>query len=256
MTDLLLMLAGPLLLIHILYIIAVLKTDFSVIDIGWGLGFVLIGSIGAFLSDFTYGLENLLFALIALWGLRLAGFLYLRNKGRPEDYRYKDMRTRWKDKANRDAYFKVFLLQYGLMLIVALPIFSAHFAQKSEIGVMNLLGVLVSLFGLLWESVADAQKNAFKKRPGNAHKLCNQGLWSLSRHPNYFGEILFWYGIFFVSFHGERFWSLLGPLFIHFLLLKVSGIPLIEKKHENDPEYEAYKKTTPKLVPALSKLQS
>ena len=116
----------------------------------------------------------------------------------------------------------------------------------------NVLAVFLFALGFIWESVADYQKWNFKRVPEQRHKLCKIGLWQYSRHPNYFGEITLWYGLGLISInHFLEIYLLLGPICLHFLLLKVSGIPLIEAKHKDNPEYLAYMQSTPALIPRL-----
>jgi steroid 5-alpha reductase family enzyme len=254
MNDSMLMLAGPLVLVHACYLVAISKKDLSVIDIIWGLGFVVIAWIGSSLNQFSNHRENLLTVMVSLWGLRLAGFIYARNRGRPEDFRYAAWRKDWGDKVNLIAYFKVYLLQFALMTVVALPLFAVHLGEQRKWSWTDGLGLFVWFTGLLWEVIADQQKSTFKKNAQNSAEICQVGLWRLSRHPNYFGETLVWWGIFLVSVQSGNYWGFFGALFINFLLLKVSGVPLIEKKHEGNPAYEAYMKSTPRLIPALSKI--
>lgn len=249
MADLVKMMLGPLLLIHLVYIFAVIKKDLSLIDSIWGLGFILISLIGCSLADWSNTTQNLIFLMVFAWGLRLSLFIYFRNHGKPEDFRYAQWRKDWGDKVNIIAYFKVYLLQWCLMGLVALPIFAVHFSDKQSISWQVYPGVLFWTVGLLWETVADYQKSAFKKN--HPHSICTKGLWFYSRHPNYFGETLLWWGIGIVSLAGGQWWGPIGPLFLNFLLLKVSGVPLIEARHEKNPEYLKYKNSTPTLIPDL-----
>lgn len=251
MTDSLLMALGPLVLIHFTYFIAVKKNDLSVIDTVWGLGFIALAFMGNLLSGFSNPREILIFVMVLLWGLRLSFFIHSRNKGKPEDFRYTQMRNNWGENANRIAYFKVYLLQFVLMLLVGLPLFAVHFSLFTEFLFLDYLGIGLWLTGLIWESVADYQKSAFKKT--HHEKICDVGLWFYSRHPNYFGEVLVWWGIGAVSLMSRNSWGILGALFINYLLLKVTGVPLVEARHDKNPEYQAYKKTTPKLIPNLLK---
>jgi len=248
------MILGPFILIHVTYLVAVLKNNFSVIDIIWGLGFVVLGAIGCNLSSWDNSRENLLFTLILIWGLRLSTFLLIRNTGKKEDFRYAQWRKQWGDQANRIAYFKVFLLQFMLMLIVGLPIFAVHEGKQSALSLLDYLGIFIWMLGLGFEAVADHQKSVFKSKPENKNKICQGGLWHLSRHPNYFGEALLWWGLGIISINTNQYWGLLGPLLINFLLLKISGVPLLEKRYENNKEYEAYKKITPRFIPSISKV--
>ena len=253
MFDVLLMALGPLLLIHVTYFIAVKKNDLSVIDSIWGLGFIAIGLIGNLLSGFSNPREILIFSMVLIWGIRLSLFIHSRNKGKPEDFRYTQMKKNWGPHANRTAYFKVYLLQFGLMLIVGLPLFAVHLSKGSNFLFLDYFGLALWMIGLSWEAVADAQKLKFKKTYQDA--ICDRGLWFFSRYPNYFGEILLWWGIGSVSLLSRNSWGIFGSIFINFLIYKVSGIPLIEARYEHNPEYQAYKKTTPTLIPNLLKKQ-
>ncbi len=254
MKDFYFMCLSSFILLNINYLIAISKLNFGLIDIAWGLGFILISLTGSVLNEFSSIKENLIFIFVLIWGLRLSIYLATRNIGAPEDYRYQDMRRRWSKSANFQAYFKIYLLQFFLMQIVAIPIFNAHFEKNFNLSVINYFGIFLWLFGFTWETIADYQKSTFKKNPQNKHLLCQVGLWNLSRHPNYFGEAILWWGIGLISFTQEKFWVLIGPAFIHFLLLKVSGIPLIEKRHEKHPDFKDYKQSTPAFIPRITKL--
>jgi steroid 5-alpha reductase family enzyme len=245
---------SALILLHLNYILALYKKNFGLIDIAWGLGFIFISFTGSLLNSFNNFSEVIIFVLVSAWGLRLSGYLFLRNFGHDEDFRYREMRTRWGTSANKIAYFKIYWLQFILMLLVALPLFSVHNSTSNQLEALGFLGIFIWAFGFCWESVSDFQKSRFKKNPKNRDKLCQEGLWNLSRHPNYFGESLVWWGIGLISIRKAEYWGLIGPLFINYLLVKVSGVPLIEKRHRNHPDFPEYEKNTPRLLPRFSKL--
>jgi steroid 5-alpha reductase family enzyme len=251
-----LMFLGPLLLIHYFYILAVIKKNLSVIDTAWGLGFVILALLGCLDSKFSNPKENLLLILTSLWGLRLAIFLHLRNHGKPEDFRYAQWRKEWGQRTNQIAYFKVYWLQYFLMLIVALPIIGSHHSAVRSLSFLNILGLFCWMLGMFWEVMADHQKNEFKKREENKNKFISSGLYKFSRHPNYFGETLLWWGIGLIGFNGSNYWIMMGPLFLNFLLLKVSGVPMLENRHKENPAYQEYALRTPKLIPSIKLLMS
>jgi steroid 5-alpha reductase family enzyme len=251
MNENLTIILGPLVLIHIFYIAAVIKKNLSVIDTAWGLGFILMTAIGSFLSHYSRPREQILLLLIAIWGFRLAFYIHSRNHGKGEDFRYANWRAQWGQRTNLIAYFKVYWLQFFLMLVVGLPIFAAHSSSELSLYWFNFTGIGIWIIGFLWETVADFQKNKFKTRVENKNKVCREGLWAYSRHPNYFGEALLWWGIGFVCLDGNNFWAMLGPVFITLLLWKVSGVPLVEQRHANNPEYQSYKAQTPVLIPSL-----
>jgi steroid 5-alpha reductase family enzyme len=254
MKDFFLMALVPLILLHLTYILSVKHKNFSFIDIAWGLGFIGISTTGLMLNNFSTIREITGTILVLFWGLRLATYLFLRSHGKPEDFRYATWRTEWGPRANTIAYFKIFWLQFFLMLMTGLPLFLIHAQEKSSLNWLDYLGICCWLIGFAWESIADYQKNNFKKNPSNKNKICQKGLWSLSRHPNYFGEALLWWGVGIISFAGGSITGLVGPLFLNFLLLKISGVPLIEKRHQNLPDFKDYQMTTPRFVPSLKKI--
>ena len=254
MSEVLTMMIGPILLIHLFYFIAVIKKNLSVIDTAWSLGFILMALTGFFYNT-NHSVQELAISILVLfWGVRLSAFIHFRNSGKGEDFRYAAWRKDWGAKTNLIAYFKVYWLQFALMQIVALPIFAAHFSLRQEFSALNLLGLIFWTIGFIWETVADYQKNEFKSIPGNQHRICKVGLWNFSRHANYFGETLLWWGIGLIAFSPETWWCLLGPLFLNFLLLKVSGVPLIEARHLKNPEFAQYAAETPVMIPSLTKI--
>lgn len=254
MNDIIFMILGPVLLIHLFFIFAVIKKDLSVIDTAWGLGFITISLIGSVLNQGSNLREVIVSVLITIWGIRLAGFIHHRNHGKPEDFRYANWRKEWGNKTNVIAYFKVYWLQLFLMLIVALPIFSVHTTSDYSIKWFNILGISLWVTGLIWESVADFQKSQFKNRKENENKIMQEGLWKLSRHPNYFGEALLWWGLAMVAMDSAHYYGLIGAGFITLLLWKVTGVPLVEQRHEKNPQYQVYKAQTPVLIPSLKKI--
>jgi steroid 5-alpha reductase family enzyme len=242
----------PLGLIHIAYLIAIFKKDFSIIDSFWGLGFILLSLAATAHHSFDNQRELLLLFLISVWGLRLSLFIYIRNHGKGEDFRYTQWRRKWGRQANIIAYFKIYLLQYLLMILVGLPIFAAHLSSTPLNG-FDFIGTTFFCFGLFWEVIADYQKSHFKGQPGNSDRICQTGLWFYSRHPNYFGETTLWWGLGIIGAAGGYWWSLIGSAFINFLLLKITGVPLLEARYKGNLEWDDYKKTTPALLPNLMK---
>ena len=240
--------------ILIFYVIAQIIKNNSIIDIGWGLGFLTISTV-LLLSNGNLDIKDFLItSLIALWGLRLSIHIFLRNAGKGEDYRYAEWRKDWGDKAALNAFYRVFLLQGILILIIALPILFIFNSTDSEFYLTTILGVIIFFTGFLFESTADIQLYTFKQKRVNKGKIIKTGLWKITRHPNYFGEAVLWWGIFILSI--DSYLSLIGivsPLLLNFLLIKVSGIPLLEKKYEGNREWEEYKKMTPAFIPFFGK---
>lgn len=242
----------PFALVHFAYVLSITKKNFGLIDIFWGAG---IGSfaLAALLFGENVGPRLVLISLLVLiWATRLSVFLYKRNMGHKEDYRYADMRKSWGKQANAIAYGKIFLLQFFLMLVISLPVWIVFREKGPAFHWPDYLGFILWAVGITWEAIADKQKSQFKKE--NPEGVCDIGLWSLSRHPNYFGESLLWWGIALVSFGTGNALGFISPAILTFSLLKVSGIPLIEKRHANDPKYQDYMKNTPKFIPSISKM--
>ena len=225
------------------------KTD-KVTDLSYGLTFILIAII-----SFARSTQNLahwlLLAMISLWGVRLAGYLFMRIVKIKKDSRFDQIRNSWVE------FGKFWLLQALAVWIITLPAV-LFFAQvdASLLSLISILGLITWLTGLLIEAIADQQKFNFKNQPENKDKWTDVGLWQYARHPNYFGEMLCWWGVFLFctpAFSGWQFASIVGPVFITCLLLFVSGVPLLEKryakKYGKNKEYRQYVKRTRLLVP-------
>ena len=224
------------------------KHDF--IDIFWGLGFILAAAVSYLLgSKPASGL--LMGVLVLIWGGRLSYYLGRRNIGRPEDFRYKAMREKWKKRFELVMFFRMYLLQFLLNAIIGFPIVYVNLQGARSPDFFTWLGLIVWLCGFAFEVIGDEQLRRFKLKPEGKGKLMTTGLWAWTRHPNYFGEALTWWGLFLISLTGDisRFWLIFSPLLITFLLVYVSGVPLLEKKYEGRADWEAYKKRTAKFIP-------
>lgn len=254
MTDIF-FIAGSTVLIFmtLVFFIAQLKKDNSIVDIAWGGGFI---AVTAALS-IVYGLIDLIDYIIlfsvVLWGVRLSLHIYLRGRGKGEDFRYAEFRKGWGNHPVINAFLKVFLFQGIIMLVISYPILLS-FESINSMTILNYLGLFVFLFGFIFESVADLQLSNFKKKLENKGEIIRTGLWKYTRHPNYFGEALVWWGIFFISF-GSYLWptAVISPLLINIFLVKFSGIPMLEKKYEGRKEWEEYKNSTPAFIPWIGK---
>jgi steroid 5-alpha reductase family enzyme len=233
------------------YLIALAKDDYSIVDVAWGLGFVNITIVSIYFNG-AFNPQRIVFSgLILLWGIRLAGYLYARNATVGEDYRYQEMRKGWGSTHKIQAFFKVFMLQGALMMIIALPIVHTIANDAFIISATwQYLGLIIAAVGLLFEIVADGQMWSFKKDKSNKGLVLKTGLWRYSRHPNYFGETVFWWGIFLLAIDSEiPLYLVASPILITFLLLKVSGVTLLEKKLGNNSKYKDYQNTTNTFVP-------
>lgn len=239
-----------LIFIHIFFFIALVKQNFSVIDAGWGLGFILI-SLLSYVSNPLNSKNALLLTLVSIWGLRLSLYIFNRSRGKGEDPRYAKLREEWKPHPNLQAYFKVFLFQGLLMLLVSVPVWVAMRTDEHKITILNWIGLSIWLTGFIFEVWADNYLRWWKAQPQNAGKVCMTGPWSLCRFPNYFGEVLLWYGIYIFSFEAQTFWTIIGPVTIHFLILKVTGVPPLEEKYLKREDYQEYSKRVPRFIPFL-----
>ncbi len=220
----------------------------DVADIAWGLGFVLVAWTGFAFSEQS-ARSLLVNALVTAWGLRLAWHIARRNLRKPEDARYAAWRQEWTWFRLR-SYLQIFLLQGALLYAIALPILFIHASRASAFTIVDAAGAAVWLAGFFFEAAADAQLKRFLRDPANKGKIMDRGLWAYSRHPNYFGEVTQWWGIFLLAAsvpYGLV--TIVGPLTITALILFVSGVPLLEKKYAGRPDFEAYKKRTSMFVP-------
>ena len=238
------------------FVISLIKKRNDVADVAWGLGFVLITWTSFFLSGDS-GLRGLLVVLlVSIWGLRLAWHIYSRNKGKTEDYRYLAWREEWGEWFYLRSYVQVYLLQGFFLFLIVLPVLIINKGSGSLLGWLDLAGIAVWLFGFYFEAIGDAQLAQFIKNPANKGKLMQSGLWAYTRHPNYFGEVTQWWGIWLIALSVPYGWpTVIGPLTITFLLLKISGVPMLEKKMSKNPNFEKYKRSTNMFVPWFKKIK-
>jgi steroid 5-alpha reductase family enzyme len=238
----------------LMFIIAQIEKNNSIVDIGWGIGFILIALMLMLTSNRIHIKDLILFSMISLWGLRLTFHIYYRSRGKGEDFRYANWRKEWGKNAAIIAFFKVFMLQGIIMLIIAYPIMVIFNSFNDHLTGINFLGLSIFLFGLLFESIGDYQLTIFKKNPANKRKIIISGLWKLTRHPNYFGEVVLWWGIGIYTIGSDLYLSaFISPLTLNLLLLYVSGIPMLEKKYAGNTEWENYKKITPAFFPFIGR---
>lgn len=224
----------------------------DVADFLWGLGFIALAAIHAlYVQDLSFR-AGVVIVMVLAWGLRLSLHLGLRVFGQKnEDPRYAEWRRTWGKAEPLRAFVKVYLLQGTMLGVIGLPIAWIIHSRDTTVTVWDFLGLLVFLFGLIWESIADLQLAEFKKDPSRRGRVLREGVWKYSRHPNYFGEILVWWGIFLVgmSIPGSI-WTITSPLLISFLLLRVSGVPMLEKAmKEKGAEFSAYLESTSAVIP-------
>lgn len=237
-----------------LYLIAQKKKNNSIVDVGWGLGFIIIALISFFYNAAHEIPHATITALTLIWGLRLSIHIYLRNKGKGEDKRYAAMRASWGTWEPLYSFFQVFMLQGFLMLVVTYPIVLINTSANIHLTPFYIVGLTMWLIGFFFETVGDYQLTQFLKNAANKGRVMRYGLWQYTRHPNYFGELMMWWGIFLMAatLPGGLI-TIISPLTMTFLLLFVSGIPLLEKPFNENPEFQDYKKVTNALIPWFPK---
>jgi steroid 5-alpha reductase family enzyme len=227
------------------WIASVVRRDASLADRVWGLGFVVIAWVIARRSDSA---DWLVVVLVSIWGLRLAAHITVRNWGHGEDRRYRAMRERNGAGWWWQSLFWVFGLQALLCLIIALPLAVA--VPQAGGGVLRLLGIGLWTIGFAFEAIGDWQLVQFTRDPANRRRVLDTGLWRYTRHPNYFGEVVLWWGLWLIAAGAGGWWTIFGPLVITLLLLRVSGVTLLEADiGARRPGYAAYVHRTSAFVP-------
>ena len=237
-------------LVHIFFLWAQKIKNWGVIDIAWSLGFIVttLTSVVVF-DNFSFS-ALIVSGMVMLWGLRLSSYLFIRNHGKPEDWRYAQFRQEWKPNENIQGYFKVFVFQGILMFVVTLPqVFFIRSGEVLQSGVLEITGVLIWLIGMTFEVLADTQLAKFKNNKEKKPRFLMTGVWSLSRHPNYFGEISIWIGFFIMLFNYVPIWTVVGPLVITFFIANVTGIAMLEEKYKDNEDFQKYKEKTNMFFP-------
>ena len=231
------------------WLASVALRDAGVADVAWGLTFVAIAWVGLGVGDGDPERSLLVVSLVSAWGIRLASFIAARRDG--EDRRYAAMREKHENFALRSLW-SVFGTQALIAWVISLPIQVAMTdPSPATLGALAWIGGSLAAFGILFEAISDAQLRAFTKDPESKGKVMDRGLWRYSRHPNYFGEVCVWWGIWVVALEtGSAWWTAIGPAVLTFLLLRVSGVALTEKTiSSRRPGYEEYVRRTSAFVP-------
>jgi steroid 5-alpha reductase family enzyme len=234
--------------------LALWRKDNSVVDVAWGPGFILV-ALGSFFGDRGIEARHILVTLLVLvWGARLALHIYSRNRGRGEDYRYARWRKDWGKWFVPRSFFQIFMLQGVFLLVVSYPVLLVNHSTARGLSILDLAGTGVWLIGLFFEAVGDYQLRKFKQKAENKGKIMTIGLWKYTRHPNYFGEAAMWWGIFIIALTVPGGWTAaISPLLLTFLLLKVSGVAMLEKKYAGNSEFAAYARRTSAFFPWIPK---
>ena len=245
-----------LILMVILWLISIPIKNVSIVDAFWGMGFVVVNATYFILEPLIFTRNIIVLLLVSIWGIRLSAYLFKRNYGKPEDFRYQEFRRHYG--VNRYwwvSFFQVFILQGSLIMIVSLPLFGIHGETISnELNSIDYLALLCWSIGFLFESVGDYQLTKFKKNPANKGTILKTGLWRYTRHPNYFGDALFWWGIWCVSvtISLKALIVIFARALMTFLIVKISGADLLEKSLvKNRPGYQDYMAQTNRFIPKL-----
>ncbi len=230
-----------------LYAWAAKRND--VADFAWGAGFPILAITLMQLNESSSVKGLILTLLVTIWGLRLALHIYPRLKKKDEDFRYATMRKAWGKWATIRSYLQVFMLQ-GLFLLMISASTIVVINGESTFSWINYLGIAIWIVGFYFEAVGDHQLQQFIKNPSSKGRIMTTGLWKYTRHPNYFGEVIQWWGLWLLVI-GVQYWqfAVISPLTITILIYFVSGIPLLEKKYQGNKDYERYAKKTSKFFP-------
>ncbi len=236
------------------FIVAQIKKRNDLADVAWGLGFLIVALVSYFLSGLDFDRGLLVAVMVAIWATRLSAHIYIRNRNKTEDYRYQAWREQWGKWFLIRSYLQVFLFQGLLLLVIASPIIAISIYRGSGFTWIDYVGVAVWIIGFIFEVTGDAQLAKFLKNPENKGKLMQSGLWAYTRHPNYFGEATMWWGIWIIALNTQYGpVSIIGPILITFLLLKVSGVPMLEAKMASHPDFPEYKARVSKFIPWFPK---
>lgn len=240
-----------LLVAAIFWLISLLRNDVSIVDSLWSMMFLLVALVYSGISDSSGPREVLILVLVSIWALRLSAYITWRNHGHPEDFRYQEIRANNEPGFRYKSLYIVFVLQAVLAWVISLPLAGA-IAGQSAIGFLDYTGIALFLTGLFFEAVGDLQLSRFRKDPDNAGKVLDKGLWRYTRHPNYFGNFTIWWGFYLIALSAGAWWTIISPLLMTFLLLKVSGVALLEKDISGRrPHYRQYIRSTNAFFPGF-----
>lgn len=237
----------------VLWLVSLRLRDASIVDVAWGLGFVLSIWVYWALGPEPGARQWLLLALVTVWGLRLSGYIFWRNHGTGEDRRYVAMRETHGERFWWVSLFTVFGFQGLLIGVIALPLLAVQADAASSLGVFDAVGTILWAIGFAFEAGGDAQLARFKADPANRGKVLNRGFWRYTRHPNYFGDAVQWWGFWTIALGASwGLWTVVSPIVMTVFLVAISGVAMLEKDiGERRPEYQQYVESTPAFVPFL-----
>lgn len=239
-------------LMTLLWLVSLVLKNSSIVDIFWGTGFVIVTWAAFVLTPEGFTTRKwLLNMLVTIWGLRLSLHILTRNWGKPEDFRYQV----WRKEAGAAwwwrSFFKVFFLQGFILWTVATPLLAAQIsAQPDYLTWLDYMAVPLWLIGFTFEAAGDWQLAHFRANPANKGKVLDNGVWRYSRHPNYFGDAAQWWAYYLIALAASGWWTIFSPILMTTLLLRVSGVTMLEKSlKEEKPGYKAYVETTSEFIP-------
>jgi len=240
----------------LLWVASIIVKNVSIVDLFWGLGFVLTAGFYFFKTEGSDLRKIILIHLVSIWGIRLSVYLAWRNIGKGEDFRYRQFRKNYGEKRYWwISFFQTFLLQGILMWLISAPLLGAqYYGQNKLLSVIDVIGILLWITGFFFETVGDYQLAQFKADAGNKGKVMDKGLWHYTRHPNYFGDSAVWWGYGILCLASGSYFPLLGSLLMTALIIKVSGVSLLEKSlKEQKPQYKDYIEKTSAFLPWFPK---
>lgn len=246
---------------HIAFVVGTALKNNGVIDSFYGLGYVVVAWTSLILMGSLSIRHIITTILVSIWGFRLFFYVTIRNWGESEDYRYQAIRKSYGDKVLSKSYVKIYLFQGLIIFLVGFPALFINSTETTptlsifEISTISLLlGVIIWIMGFYFESVGDYQLRKFKKNPENKGQVMDQGLWKYTQHPNYFGEVTMWWGIFIIALGVP--WGIVtifGPILITYMIIKVSGVRLLNYRYRKDDKYADYKRRTSAFIPWFPK---
>ncbi len=251
--------------IFIAFIVGTAKKNNAIMDIFYGPAYFVVSITSLIVNIIltsTFCIRQVIVtSLVLVWAIRLASYVYIRNRGKPEDYRYKAMRERWKTNVALKSFFKVYLFQGIIVFLVDIPVWFTNISENPLVvslldfgGITLWLGAIIWLIGFLFETIADFSLYKFLQEPANQGKIMTKSVWKYSMHPNYFGEVTQWWGLFIIALAVPfGFLTFIGPAYITFQIIKVSGVKLLDKRFEGNEEYAAYKRRTSSFIPWFPK---
>ena len=244
------------LLVTLLWIWSIIIKNVSIVDIFWGFAYVVVNALYVFMSGELNPRKILILVLVSVWGLRLAVYLFFRNFGKGEDFRYKEFRRKYGESRYWwVSYFQTFLLQGSLIMFVSLPLLGISLSSHSgNLNLIDFFGIIIWLIGFAFEAGGDFQLSRFKSDPNNKGKVLDSGFWKYTRHPNYFGDSAVWWGYALISIAAGGYWQIIGSLAMTLLIINVSGVALLEKSlDKSKPQYNEYIKRTSSFFPWFPK---